>query len=103
MGSDAGSADGPAEICESLGAEFIPGENSGLAAAFNRALLDFIDGGSGEFSWHLSGYVDGIAHREAGRPAEAAAAHAPDLAAGQHRPGSQGRHAALTTPGPSAM
>jgi GT2 family glycosyltransferase len=36
--SDAGSTDGPAEICESFGAEFLPGENSGLAAAFNRAL-----------------------------------------------------------------
>jgi N-acetylglucosaminyl-diphospho-decaprenol L-rhamnosyltransferase len=36
--SDAGSADDPAEICERVGAVFIPGENSGLAAAFNRAL-----------------------------------------------------------------
>jgi len=35
--------------------------------AFNAALLEFIDGDAGGFSWHLSGYVDGIAHRESGR------------------------------------
>jgi pimeloyl-ACP methyl ester carboxylesterase len=44
-------------------------------AAFNRALLDFIDGDAGEFSWRLSGYVDGIAHREAGRARHAVLVH----------------------------
>jgi N-acetylglucosaminyl-diphospho-decaprenol L-rhamnosyltransferase len=36
--SDAGSTDDPAEICERFGVSFIPGENRGLAVAFNRAL-----------------------------------------------------------------
>jgi len=44
-------------------------------AAFNRALLDFIDGEAGVFSWRLSGYADGIAHREAGRRRDAVLVH----------------------------
>jgi pimeloyl-ACP methyl ester carboxylesterase len=43
--------------------------------AFNRALLGFIDGEADEFSWRLSGYVDGIAHREAGRARHAVLVH----------------------------
>jgi len=44
-------------------------------AEFNRALLSFIDGDVGDFSWHLSGYSDGIAHREAGRRRDAVLLH----------------------------
>lgn len=43
--------------------------------AFNRALLEFIDGDARDFSWRLSGYSDGIAHREAGRRRDAVLVH----------------------------
>ena len=35
---DAGSEDDPAAICERAGVAFLPGDNRGLGAAFNRAL-----------------------------------------------------------------
>src|SRR5207302_1006609 len=43
--------------------------------AFNRALLKFIDGDARDFSWHLSGYSDGIAHRESGRRRDVVLVH----------------------------
>ena len=44
-------------------------------AAFDAALLSFIDGDARAFSWRLSGYSDGVAHREAGRRREAVLVH----------------------------
>lgn len=36
--ADTGSTDHPAEVCQRFGVSFVPGENRGLAVAFNRAL-----------------------------------------------------------------